>query len=158
MILVTTPTGNTGSLILHPLVEGGHAGTISGLHRAGDMLATSGSAMRVLHCPNFYEELLWHIQAIAQTGMFFIAILGDAKYPEVAIKDIAAPAVKWLTDPNWKGVQSVGGIGPEDRNSDETAQMLSDALGKPSAFSRFPERIISNTCLALASLNRWCSP
>ena len=113
-----------------------NAGTLSGLYRAEDILAESGAAMRALHCPNFYEGLLWQVQAIAKANMFFIAVPGDCKYPEVALRDIANVAVKWLTDPNWTGVEGVGVIGPEDLSSNEVAQLLSDALGRPIYFQQ----------------------
>ncbi len=114
----------------------GKAGMLTGLHRAEDILNTSGASVLTMHCPNFYESLFWQVQTIAQMGMMFVAVPGDCKYPEVAIRDVAGAAVKWLTDTSWSGIKSVGVIGPEDMSNNEVAALLSEALGKPVHFQQ----------------------
>jgi len=111
-----------------------NAGTASALFRAEDILAASGASLRALRCPVFFESMLWQIEAVTGAGMFFVAIPGDYPLAQVAVKDIAAVAVKWLTDATWTGVEGVGVLGPENISNNQVAEWLSEALGKPIRF------------------------
>jgi len=110
------------------------AGTATGLFRAEDILAASGLSTMALRCPPFFESLLWQIEAIARAGMFFVAIPGDAKHPQVAVRDIADVAVRWLLDESWQGVNAVGVLGPMNISHNDIAAALTNALGKPIHF------------------------
>jgi len=66
--------------------------------------------------------------------MFFVALDGDYPHAQVAVRDIVRAAVRWLTDPQWRGVEGVGVLGPVEVTNNEIAGMLSEALGKPIRF------------------------
>jgi uncharacterized protein YbjT (DUF2867 family) len=106
------------------------AGAASALFHAEDVLTTSGVALRVLRCPVFFDNLVWQIPPILYTRSWGLPIAGGYKLPQVAVKDIAHVAVRWLTDTSWHDVRGVGVLGPEDISHDQIAEAVSEAMNK----------------------------
>lgn len=139
------------------LISGGgkgtplNAGLSSALHKAEDIVAQAGTAVKALRCPVFFESLLYQMEAIQEMGMFFLPFDGDYKAPQVAVKDIAQQAVKWLTDTSWKGVSGIGVQGAADISYNEMAETLSNVLQKPVRFQNVPKERYIQTLISIGS-------
>jgi uncharacterized protein YbjT (DUF2867 family) len=110
---------------------GGSAGLVTASLAMDDLIAETGVSYRALTMPAFMENLLGQVDAIREQGMFFSPIAGDRRMPTVATRDIAAAAADLLLDRSWTGQSSVPLLGAEDLSFDETAEIMSDVLGKP---------------------------
>ncbi len=121
------------------------------LHNAEDILTHSGKSLKALRCPVFYESLLYQIEPIHQIGMFFLPFDGDFKAPQVAVNDIAAEAVKWLSDKNWSGVSGVSIISADSISYNEISQTLSELLNKPIRFQQVTVERYIQTLLGIGS-------
>lgn len=91
-------------------------------------LEESGIPFTNLRPNGFMQNMLAFAGSIAAAGKFY-ADLGDAKISFVDIRDIAAVAVKTLTEPGHVG-KSYDITGPEALSYGEVAKKLSAALGK----------------------------
>jgi len=113
-----------------------YAGFVTGALAVDDMLADTGVPYRALVLPSFMDNLLRQRAAIAERGMFFGPISGDRALPTCATRDIAAAAVRLLTDPSWSGIGSVPVLGPQDLSFEDMAAVMSDVLGRPVRFQQ----------------------
>ncbi|WP_294317486.1 NAD(P)H-binding protein [uncultured Chryseobacterium sp.] len=130
---------NAGTKRIVYLSSGGkesnlQAGLVTALHRAEDIISRSGSSLRVLRCPVFYETLLYQITSIREEGTFSLPMDGNYKAPQIAVKDIAFKAVEFLTDETWTGSEGFAVLGPEDLSYNEIAGQMSDLVGKSIRF------------------------
>ncbi|MCW5966510.1 MAG: NAD(P)H-binding protein [Bryobacterales bacterium] len=107
------------------------AGPITALHRMEAALRESGAACRFLRGGSFYENLLWQWESILHEGVFVYSMPGDTPTPQVATKDIAAVAARWLADADWVGSEAVSLLGPRDLSFNAVATELTQALGRP---------------------------
>ena len=105
-----------------------HAGPISALREAENILRASGTALRFLRCGSFYENLLWQLNSLRDDGSFFYSIAGRAKHPMVACDDVARVAVQWLLDATWSGTGAINLLGPADLSYDDVADVLGEVL------------------------------
>lgn len=133
------------------------AGIALGLHRAEDILAETGAAMRALRCPVFFESLLYQIEPITKMGMFFLPLLGEYKSPQVAARDISAAAAKWLSDKSWSDVRGVAVHGAEDISFNQIAEALSGLLDKPVRFQQISRERYIETLLSIGSSEAFAS-
>ncbi|WP_415326794.1 hypothetical protein [Chryseobacterium sp. MMS23-Vi53] len=58
------------------------AGLITALHRAEDIISQSGASVRALRCPVFFETLHYQITSVKKSGMFFLPIDENYKFPQ----------------------------------------------------------------------------
>ncbi|MBC7798406.1 MAG: NAD(P)H-binding protein [Pyrinomonadaceae bacterium] len=128
-----------------------NAGIALGLHKAEDVLAESGAALRALRCPVFFESLLYQIEPITRAGMFFMPMSGDYKAPQVAAQDIADVAVKWLMDKSWNDTKGVGVHGAENISYNEIAAAMSLAMNKTIRFQQVTRHDYIKTLLGIGS-------
>ena len=112
------------------------AGFVTGSLAMDDLIAASGVAYRALTNPYFMEDTLRQAESIKNQGVFSYPIAGDRKLPTVATRDIAAAASRLLRDARWSGVAEVPLLGPEDLSYDETAEIMSQVLGKDVRFQQ----------------------
>jgi uncharacterized protein YbjT (DUF2867 family) len=103
-----------------------------------DLIASTGVSYRALTMPSFMDNILRHVEAIKNQGMFFSPISGDRKLPTCATRDIASVAAKLLLDPSWSGQGSVPVLGPEDLSFNDMAHIMSEVVGKPVRFQQIP--------------------
>ena len=108
-----------------------YAGFVTATLAVDDMMAGTGVPYRALVLPSFMDNLLRQRAAIAERGVFFGPISGDRRLPTCATRDIAAAAVRLLTDPSWTGAGSVPVLGPQDLSFEDMAAEMSDVLGRP---------------------------
>jgi uncharacterized protein YbjT (DUF2867 family) len=78
----------------------------------------------------FFENLLGQLDSIRKSGTISLPLSGSQRYPMIATRDIGRVAAERLADGSWTG-QSVQELhGPADLSFDETAGILSEALGR----------------------------
>ncbi len=93
-------------------------------------IESSGLAWTFLRPNSFMQNAAtFSAQTIRAEGAFYTAT-GQAKISHVDVRDIAAVAVKVLTEPNYEG-KAYTLSGPEARTYDELASELSKTLGRP---------------------------
>lgn len=114
------------------------AGLVSVSLKMDELLAETGAAHRGLAMPGFMDNTLMQLDTIRNQGLFFGPIDSNRKLPACATKDIAAVAVRLLTDRSWSGTADVPVLGPEDLSFDEMAATMSDVLGKPVRYQQVP--------------------
>jgi len=114
------------------------AGVVSDSHAKDEAIEKTGVAFRALWCPGFYENMLRQLGAIKNQGAFFQPGVPDLKTRHCATRDIAAQAVKLLTDRSWSGQGGVGVFGPEDLSFNEIAAIMTDVLRMPVRFQPVP--------------------
>ena len=106
------------------------AGPISGLHDVEGLLDGACGNTTHLRPGFFFENLLWQLDSIRKSGTISLPISGSQRYPMIATRDIGRVAAERLADGSWTG-QSVAELhGPADLSFDETAEVLSQALGR----------------------------
>ncbi len=94
------------------------------------VIKDSGVAYTFLRPNGFMQNYLSNFGAtIKEQGAFYLA-QGDSKYSVVDVKDIAAVAVKALTQAGHEGKAYVI-TGPEALSNAQIAEKLSKAIGKP---------------------------
>lgn len=110
------------------------------VHGAADRaLANSGIPNTILRPAYFMQNFFGAAPTIASHNTFYLPI-GDGKVALVDVRDIAAVAVKVLTDGDHEGI-TYDITGPEALSGSEMAQTLSRALGKQINFvSADPEQ------------------
>lgn len=106
-------------------------------HAVGDEhLRKSGLSYTILQPNSYMQNLLWQAGAIQQQGAFYLP-LGDAKQSVVDVADIAAVAVKALTEPG-HDKQTYVLSGPESLSMGEQAAIVGAAIGKPVQYVAVP--------------------
>ncbi len=131
-----------------------YAGFVTATLAVDDMMADTGVRYRALVLPSFMDNLLRQRAAIAERGMFFGPISGDRALPTCATRDIAAAAVRLLTDPSWTGAGSVPVLGPQDLSFEDMAAVMSDVLGR-CATSRSTETRMRRPCAITECRRPW---
>lgn len=116
---------------------GMNAGYVTASFAMDDLIAASGVAYRALAMPSFMENMLRQVELLRTKGMFVSTIRPDLKLPIVATRDIAAVAVKYLTEP-FTGFADVPVLGPEDLSHADQAAIMSEVLGKPIRYQQVP--------------------
>ena len=114
----------------------GQARFATGSLAMDDLIAASGVAYRALTNPYFMEDTARQAEPIKNQGVFSFPIAGDRKLPAVATRDIAAAASRLLLDASWSGAGEVPLLGPEDLSYNDTAEIISQVLGKDVRFQQ----------------------
>lgn len=106
-------------------------------HAAGDEhLRNSGLSYTILQPNSYMQNLLWQAGSIQQQGAIYLP-LGDAKQSVVDVGDIAAVAVKVLTEPGHDKKTYVLS-GPQSLSLAEQAAIIAAARGKPVQYVAVP--------------------
>lgn len=99
------------------------------LHRPVEKaIEASGMAWTFLRPNSFMQNVVTFMSETIKAESAFFSASGEAKIAHVDVRDIAAVAVKALTEPNHEG-QAYTLTGPETLTYDELAQELSVVLG-----------------------------
>jgi uncharacterized protein YbjT (DUF2867 family) len=96
-------------------------------------LKESGLPWTILRPNNFYQNDFWWKDAIVQYGVYPQPI-GSKGVSRVDTRDIAAAAVRALTEPGHTG-KTYTLAGTDALTGEQTARMYADALGKPVAYA-----------------------
>ena len=119
---------------------------------AEDYLEASGVAWTHLRPCMFMQNLLGSATSIAGEDAFY-APLGDARVALVDVRDIAAVAVKTLTERGHEG-KAYTITGPEALTYREVAAKLAAALGKPVRYVDVPPEQFKQSLLG-AGMPEW---
>ncbi len=110
-------------------------------------IESSGMAWTFLRPNSFMQNVVTYMgQTIKAEGAFFSAS-GEAKISHVDVRDIAAVAVKALTEPNHEG-KAYTLTGPEALTYDKLANELSKVLGRPISHISLSPSDLKNGMLA----------
>ncbi len=122
-------------------------------HGATDeMLKGSGLPYTILRPNSFYQNMLWSAGTIKSHGAFYLP-MRDGKQSLVDVGDIAAVAVKVLTEAGYEGkVYEI--TGPESLSYAEVAATLTRVLGKPVKYVDVPPEAARNAMLK-AGMPKW---
>jgi uncharacterized protein YbjT (DUF2867 family) len=112
------------------------AGLVSASLEMDDLIAGTGAAYRALVNPSFMDNLLRQVASVRDAGVCTGTEAPDRKSPTVATGDIAAAAVRLLTDRSWTGAGEIAILRPEDLSPQDMAAIMSDVLGKPVRYQR----------------------
>ncbi len=97
--------------------------------KSDEHLRASGVPYTILQPNSFMQNQLWSLGSIKQEGAFYQAT-GDARQSVIDVVDVAAVAVKALTEPGHEGKTYVL-TGPESLGFHEIAAKIGRAIGKP---------------------------
>jgi len=108
-----------------------HEGTgmILGLRDAEKILQKVTTDIAILRPGYLMENCFWVIDSILNEGIIKQPISGHAKMSFIATKDIAAKAVKLLTDTTWNGIHIKEILGPI-MTFDEVAATIGEVCGR----------------------------
>jgi uncharacterized protein YbjT (DUF2867 family) len=100
------------------------------IHRpVEEAIEASGMAWTFLRPNSFMQNVVTFMSETIKAESVFFSASGEAKIAHVDVRDIAAVAVKALTEPTHAG-QAYTLTGPEAMSYDELAQELSAVLGR----------------------------
>jgi len=129
--------------IKHVVKHSGYGAKLDGVtaiareHATGDEhLRKSGLSYTILQPNSYMQNMLWQAGSIKSQGAFYLP-LGDAKQSVVDVGDIAAVAVKALTEPG-HDKQTYVLSGPESLSLAEQADVIGAAIGKPVQYVAVP--------------------
>jgi uncharacterized protein YbjT (DUF2867 family) len=112
------------------------AGLVTASLEMDDLIAGTGVAYRALANPSFMDNLLRQVASIRGAGIFTGTEEPGRRSPTAATRDIAAAAVRLLTDRSWTGFSEVPVLGPEDLSPNDMAAIMSEVLGKEIRYER----------------------
>jgi uncharacterized protein YbjT (DUF2867 family) len=129
--------GKTHVVKLSGLAVGVPESALSRQHAETDAtLQASGLPYTILRPNSFYQNMLWSAETIRDHGTFYQP-MRDSRQSLVDVRDIAAVAVKALTEAGHEG-QVYEITGPELLSYAEVAATLSRVLGKPVTYVDVP--------------------
>ena len=122
--------------------------SLAKVHRSVEKaIESSGLAWTFLRPNSFMQNVATYMgETIRAEGAFYSAS-GKAKISHVDVRDIAAVAVKALTEPNHEG-KAYTLSGPEVLTYDDLASELSKALGRSISHINLPPSDLKNAMLA----------
>ena len=122
--------------------------SLAKIHRPVEKaIESSGMAWTFLRPNSFMQNVVTYMgETIKAEGAFFSAS-GEAKISHVDVRDIAAVAVKALTEPNHEG-KACTLTGPEALTYDQLANELSKVLGRPISHISLSPSDLKNGMLA----------
>ena len=110
------------------------AGHVTATLEADDMMAATGAAFRALACSSLMENVLRQLPVI-RGGAFYAPTPKGTRLPHVATRDVAAVAVRLLTDRSWTGTGEVALTGPDLLTGEEMAAIMSETIAQPVRFT-----------------------
>lgn len=123
-------------------------GPICGLHDVEGLLDSAAENITHLRPGFFFENLLWQLDGIRESGTVSLPISGSRRYPMIAARDIGRAAAQRLADPTWAGHYVHELHGPEDLSFDDAAEILSEALGRKIVYVRCKPDVARNSIIA----------
>ena len=114
------------------------AGQVTASLAMDDLIGATGVPYRALVMPSFMDNILRQAEGLRTRGVFASPIAPDRKAPTCATADIAAMAVRLLTDASWTGAGEQPVLGPEDLSPSDMTRIMGEVLGKPLSYSQVP--------------------
>ena len=91
---------------------------------------------------------MMQLKPIAEQGMVFGPMNPDHKVSQVAARDIAAVAARFLLDRSWTGQADVPVLGPENISFNEMAATMTEVLGRPVRYQQVSMEDFASSCAA----------
>ena len=118
------------------------------IHRPVEkVIESSGMAWTFLRPNSFMQNVVTYMGETIKAEAAFYSASGEAKISHVDVRDIAAVAVKALTEPTHAG-KAYTLTGPEALTYDEIANELSKVLGRPISHISLPPSDLKQGMLA----------
>jgi uncharacterized protein YbjT (DUF2867 family) len=122
--------------------------SLAKIHRPIEkVIESSGLAWTFLRPNSFMQNVVTYMGEIIKAEAAFYSASGEAKISHVNARDIAAVAVKALTEPTHAG-KAYTLTGPEALTYDELANDLSKVLGRPISHISLPPSDLKQGMLA----------
>ena len=134
---------------------GKHAGLLSPAFAMDAAIESTGVAYRALAMPFFMENFLTQTEALKAQGAFFMPNAADRPLATVATRDIAAAAVRLLTDDSWVGQETVPVISADSLSPNEMAPVLSETLERPIRFQQVDGETYRTTMKRYGMSDAW---
>ena len=115
-----------------------NVGPVSGVGEVEGILRPAIPDLAILRPGYFFENTLGALGTISDAGQVFGGFDGALTFPQVATRDIGDVAARWLLDAAWTGQPTIGVHGPRDLSSNEQAQLIAEALGRPVRYTQIP--------------------
>ena len=130
------------------------AGLLSAAFAMDAELERSGAAYRALGMPFYMENLSRQLDAIRGQGAFAMAYAADRPLALIATRDIARIAVDLLADRSWTGQEHLPVFGPDHLTPNGMAEVMSDVLGRPVAYTQMSSAELGAQMAARGSSER----
>lgn len=114
------------------------AGHVTATLAVDDMIAKTGVHYRALACASLMDNIARQAEPIRTIGQFFQPTPANLKLPHVAKADVARVAAELLLDQEWKGVEAISLLGPEDLSFDQMAAIMSEVFGREIVATELP--------------------
>jgi uncharacterized protein YbjT (DUF2867 family) len=122
--------------------------TLGKWHRAGEkLLESSGIGWTFLRPSGFFNNALGWAGMIKQGATVYYPT-GDGKLGIVDVRDIAAVAVKALTEPGHEG-KSYDVTGPQALTTQEQVDLIGKVIGKPLSFVNVPDQAARDSMVGM---------
>jgi uncharacterized protein YbjT (DUF2867 family) len=133
---------------------GGREATFPRQHaESEDYILDSGVRYTFLRPNGFMQNIVNYNAPTISTQNAFYGTEGDGRVSQIDIRDVAAVAVKVLTEDGHVG-KAYTLTGPESLNNTEIAQMVSDVLGRQIRFINLPPGELKQALLS-AGIPEW---
>ena len=133
---------------------GGRAATFPRQHaESEDYIRSSGAAYTFLRPNGFMQNILLYSGDSVRTQNAFYGSEGDGRVSQIDIRDIAAVAVKTLTEGGHEG-KTYTLTGPAALSNSEVAKILSETLGREIRFVNLEPAQLKAALLA-AGAGEW---
>ena len=119
-------------------------GPVSGSGEVEEILKPVIRDLAILRPGYFFENSFAALSTVPQTGSVFGAQPGSLAFPQVATRDIADVAARWLLDTAWSGQPVIGVHGPRDLSMDEQAQAIGAAIDRDVRYVEVPVDVITD--------------
>ena len=121
-------------------------GPINGLHDVEGLLDAVSTNITHLRPGFFFENLLWQLDWIRNSGTISLPLSGDRRYPMIATRDIGRVAAARLASRGWVGHFTGELHGPADLSFDKAAEILARRWGERSPTSSARGTMLARPC------------
>jgi len=133
---------------------GGRESTFARQHaESEDYIKSTGVPYTFLRANGFMQNLVNYNAGTINAQNAFYGCQGDGKVSHIDLRDVAAVAVKVLTDDGHEG-KAYSVTGPEALSNAQIAQILSDDLGREISYVDLPPAQFKQALLA-AGVDEW---
>ena len=115
---------------------GSGAGPVGGLHDVEARLEDVAENVTHLRPGLFFENLLWHVNAIREWARIMLPVDPSRRFPMIAARDIGRIAAARLASRDWTGRIVHELFGPADLSFREVAEVVSQVLGRTVVYAK----------------------
>jgi uncharacterized protein YbjT (DUF2867 family) len=105
-------------------------GPVNGLHDVEKIFDKVAANVTHLRPGVFMENLLFSLPSIQSAGAIHVPVSGRTQLEMIATQDVGAVAAEQVLDGSWTGKRTVTFFGPRRLDYEETAAIISQAVGR----------------------------